>query len=340
MKSENKEKMWKRFSMKRKRKELIEKMKRIGKEIWKNRVIYLILLPGLIWLFVFAYMPMGGLSLAFKTFHAKLGIWKSPWAGLLNFQYLFRDPAFFNAVWRTLAINIGKLIVTFPVPVILALLFNEMRMRRYSKALQTIFTFPNFLSWIITSGIMINVLSNSGLVNGVLSALGFDTVNFLGPEKMFIPILYLSEIWKTAGWSAIIYIAAITGIDQEQYEAAQIDGAGRMQMMRHITLPSILPTIVVMFILAAGNLMTAGFDQIFNLSNAATKDVAEVLDIYIYRVTFQSSTDFSFSTAVSLFRSVINMILLLLADWGSKCFGGSGLFGEGVKKSEKHRNKK
>ena len=314
-------------------------MKNLGKEIWKNRMIYLILLPGLVWLFIFAYMPMGGLSLAFKTFNARLGIWKSPWAGFENFSYLFRDPAFFNAVWRTIAINVGKLIVTFPAPVILALLFNEVRMKKYSRVLQTIFTFPNFLSWIITSGIIINVLSNSGLVNGILSALGFETVNFLGSEKMFVPILYLSEIWKTSGWSAIIYIAAITGIDQEQYEAAQIDGAGRGQMMRRITLPSIMPTIVVMFILAAGNLMTAGFDQIFNLSNAATKDVAEVLDIYIYRITFQSATDFSFSTAVSLFRSLVNMALLLLADWGSKCFGGSGLFGEGGRRSEKSKNK-
>lgn len=307
-------------------------MKQLGKEVWKNRAIYILLLPGLVWLFIFAYMPMGGLSLAFKTFNARQGIWRSPWAGLQNFEYLFRDPAFFNAVWRTLAINIGKLAVTFPVPVIIALMFNELRMRRYSRVLQTIFTFPNFLSWIITSGILINLLSNKGLVNGFLGLLGLEPVRFLGSETAFVPLLYLSEIWKTAGWSAIIYIAAISGIDQEQYEAAQIDGASRLQMMFRVTLPNIMPTIVVMFILAAGNLMTAGFDQIFNLSNAATKDISEVLDVYIYRITFQSATDFSYSTAVSLFRSVINMALLLMADRGAKLFGGSGLFGEGGKK--------
>lgn len=307
-------------------------MKQLGKEIWKNRAIYILLLPGLVWLFIFAYMPMGGLSLAFKTFNARQGIWRSPWAGFQNFEYLFRDPAFFNAVWRTLAINVGKLIVTFPVPVVIALLFNELRMRRYSRVLQTIFTFPNFLSWIITSGIIINLLSNKGLVNGLLGLFGLDPVHFLGSESFFVPMLYLSEIWKTAGWSAIIYIAAISGIDQEQYEAAQIDGASRVQMMFRVTLPNIMPTIVVMFILAAGNLMTAGFDQIFNLSNAATKDISEVLDVYIYRITFQSATDFSYSTAVSLFRSVINMVLLLMADRGAKLFGGSGLFGEGGKK--------
>ena len=314
-------------------------MRRLGKEIWKNRALYIMLLPGLVWFFIFAYMPMGGLTLAFKDFNASLGIWGSPWSGLDNFRDLFHDPAFLRSVWRTLAINIGKLIVSFPVPVALALLFKELRMRRYSKALQTVFTFPNFLSWVITSGIIINILSNSGLVNGLLQTMGFDTVNFLGSEKMFIPMLYLSEIWKTSGWSAIIYMASISGIDAEQYEAAQLDGASRFQMMMHITLPSIAPTIIVMFILASGNLMTSSFDQVFNLSNAATKNVAEVLDMYIYRITFQSSTDFSFSTAASLFRSVVNMILLLAADWGAKRMGGTGLFG-GVQKGEGKREKR
>ncbi len=313
-------------------------MRRLGKEIWKNRAVYIILLPGLVWFFVFAYMPMGGLTLAFKEFNASMGIWGSPWVGFENFRDLFHDPAFMESVWRTLAINIGKLIVTFPVPVVLALLFNELRMRRYSKVLQTVFTFPNFLSWVITSGIIINILSNTGLVNGIFQAMGFDAVNFLGSEKMFIPMLYLSEIWKTAGWSAIIYMASITGIDAEQYEAAQLDGASRFQMMRYITLPSIASTIMVMFILAAGNLMTSSFDQVFNLSNAATRDAAEVLDMYIYRITFQSSTDFSFSTAASLFRSVLNMILLLAADWGAKRMGGTGLFGQrGGGKHEKQK---
>lgn len=314
----------------------MDRVKQLWRDLWRNRAIYIIILPGLIWLFVFAYMPMGGLSLAFKTFNARQGIWGSPWAGFTNFEYLFRDPAFFAAVVRTLWINIGKLLVTFPVPIILALIFNEVRAKRYSKVVQTIFTFPNFLSWIIISGIMINVLSNNGVVNNILGLFGAEPINFLGSEKLFVPMLYLSEIWKSAGWSAIIYIAAISGIDQEQYEAAQIDGASRLQRLRHITFPCILPTIMVMFILASGNLMTAGFDQIFNLANAATKDVAEVLDIYIYRVTFQSATDFSFSTAVSLFRSIVNMVLLLLADWGSKRLGGAGLFGEGRKKVGKN----
>lgn len=302
---------------------------RLGREIWKNRMVYFLLLPGIVWFAVFAYLPMGGLTLAFKDYHARMGIWGSPWAGMENFRYLFRDPAFAQAVWRTLALNLGKIIVTFPVPILLALLLNELRMRKYSKLLQTVFTFPYFLSWIIVSGVLINVLSNSGLFNSILVWLGFDPVNILGSEKAFVPLIYISEIWKSSGWSAIVYVAAIAGIDQEQYEAAQIDGATRLQQMMHITLPSILPTIVVMFVLATGTIMTNGFDQIFNLSNPATKNVAEVLDMYIYRVTFQGSTDFGYSTAVSLFRSVINMVLLVLADWGAKKLGGTGLFGEG-----------
>lgn len=295
-------------------------------QIWKNRMIYTLLIPGLVWLVLFAYMPMGGLSLAFKHFKANLGIWGSPWVGWENFEYVFRDPAFADAVWRTLAINIAKLIIQFPFPIILALLLNELRMNRYKKAMQTVFTFPHFLSWIVVSGVVINVLSHDGLINSALALFGAQPINFLGSEKMFVPMIILTDIWKSAGWGAIIYLAAISGIEMDQYESAQIDGASRMQQLFRITLPSILPTITIMFILNVGGLMSSGFDQIFNLMNAATKNAAEVLDVYIYRITFQSATDFSFSTAVSLFRSIINMVLLLLADRVAKWMGGDGLF--------------
>ncbi|WP_379200465.1 ABC transporter permease [Paenibacillus sp. GCM10012306] len=302
------------------------KFRLLMREIWKNRMVYTLVLPGLVWLILFAYLPMGGLSLAFKDFKANLGIWGSPWVGFENFKYVFRDPAFANAVWRTLAINIGKLIIQFPFPIILALLINELRMTRYKKALQTVFTFPNFLSWIVVSGVVINVLSYDGLVNSLIKLLGGTGINFLGSEKLFVPMLYLADIWKSAGWGAIIFLAAISGIDTDQYEAAQIDGATRLQQIFKVTIPNILPTITIMFILSVGGLMSSGFDQIFNMANAATKNVSEVLDVYIYRITFQSATDFSFSTAVSLFRSIVNMILLLLADRAAKLMGGDGLF--------------
>ncbi|WP_416367267.1 ABC transporter permease [Paenibacillus sanfengchensis] len=296
------------------------------RQIWKHRMTYTLLIPGLVWLVLFAYMPMGGLSLAFKDFKANLGIWGSPWVGWENFEYVFRDPAFIDAVWKTLAINITKLIIQFPFPIMLALLLNELRMSRYKKVMQTVFTFPHFLSWIVVSGIVINVLSHDGLINSTLALFGAQPINFMGSEKMFVPMVILTDIWKSAGWGAIIYLAAISGIDMDQYESAQIDGATRLQQLFRITLPNILPTITVMFILSVGGLMSSGFDQIFNLMNAATKNAAEVLDVYIYRITFQSATDFSFSSAVSLFRSIINMALLLIADRAAKWMGGDGLF--------------
>jgi len=289
-------------------------------------MVYTLLLPGLIWLLLFAYLPMGGLSLAFKEYKANLGIWGSPWVGFENFKYVFRDPAFLDALWRTLYINIIKLVIQFPFPILLALMLNELRMKRGKKVFQTVLTFPHFLSWIIVSGVVINVLAYDGLVNSTLTLLGLPTINFLGSESTFVPMLLLTDIWKSTGWGAIIYLAAISGIDQDQFESAQIDGASRMQQVFRITLPNIMPTITVMFILSVGGLMSSGFDQIFNLANAATKNVSEVLDVYIYRITFQSSTDFSFSTAVSLFRSLVNMILLLAADRVAKMLGGDGLF--------------
>ncbi len=293
----------------------------------KHWQIYVLLILPVLWYILFAYYPMAGLQLAFKTYKVRDGIWGSPWSGLQNFEAVFRDTYFWRSVGRTLVINIGRLIFIFPAPILLALMFNELRMGRYKKIMQTIFTFPHFLSWVIVASIMINLFSVDGLLNNIILALGGSSVNILGSEKAFQPMLYVTDIWKSAGYSSIIYLSAISGIDQDQYEAAEVDGATRWQRIIHVTLPNILPTISVMFILTCGNLMTAGFDQIFNMQNAATKNVAEVLDMYIYRVTFQGSVDFGFSTAVALFRSVLNMVLLVIANKGSKMMGGSGLFG-------------
>jgi putative aldouronate transport system permease protein len=295
--------------------------------IMQNRGIYLVLLPGVLWYIFFAYFPLYGLSLAFKTFKANMGIIRSPWVGLQNYVYVFRDQAFMEAIYRTLKINILRLICSFPVPILLALMINEVRLGRSKKILQTIYTFPHFLSWVIVSSIMINVLGRNGLINAVIALFGGEPVSILGSVRHFLPLVYLSDIWKSSGWSAIIYLAAISGIDAEQYEAAEIDGATRFQRIVHISMPGIKGTIVVMFILAMGYLMSAGFDQLFNISNAATVRSAEILDMYIYRVTFLAASDFSFSSAVSLFRSIINFILLITADRLSRAVGGQGLFG-------------
>jgi putative aldouronate transport system permease protein len=306
---------------------MMNQEKNLFREIWKNRILYTLLLPGLVWYIIFAYMPMGGLSLAFKDFKANLGILRSPFVGLQNYEFLFRDRAFWQALWKTIYINAGRLLFQFPAPVILALLINEFRHKKYKRVLQTIYTFPHFFSWIIVAGVLTNLLSLNGIINETLRYFGIQKIAFLGTPALFIPLLYITDIWKYAGYGSIIYLAAISGIDQGLYEAADIDGASRIQKLLHITLPGIMSTIVVMFILTTGSLMSMGFDQIFNMSNPAVKDVSEVLDMYIYRITFQSAADFSFSTAVSLFRSIINMLLLLLANKLSKMMGGNGLLG-------------
>jgi putative aldouronate transport system permease protein len=193
--------------------------------------------------------------------------------------------------------------------------------------MQTVYTFPHFLSWVLVGGILINFFSIDGVVNGIIKSVGGHPVSFLGSPDIFRPMLYITEIWKSSGWSAVIYLAAIAGIDIEQYEAAEIDGASRIQRIFCVTLPNISSTIAVLFIISVGNLMTLGFNQIFNLSNAAVRSISETLDMYIYNITFQAAADFSFSSAVSLFKSVINLLLLLGADKFLKTVSGVGLFG-------------
>lgn len=305
-----------------------ERLVHTGKRIGLEKERYILIAPGLVWYAIFAYIPIFGLTLAFRKYMAKLGMFGSPWIGMKNFQNVFADPAFFASIITTLRINAGRLLFVFPFPILFAILINEVRLGKSKKILQSIYTFPNFLSWVIVASIMINILGQRGLVNSVMGALfGSKPVAFLGKPNYFLPVVYLTDIWKTAGWSAIIYMASISGIDVEQYEAAEIDGASRLQRIWFITLPGIKSTIMVLFILAVGNLMSGGFDQIFNLSNSATIKVAETLDMYIYRITFRGSVDFGFSSAVALFRSVINMLLLLFADRVSKAVGGSGLLG-------------
>ncbi|MDR1505982.1 MAG: ABC transporter permease subunit [Treponema sp.] len=294
--------------------------------IWFNRQVYLLLLPGVLFYFLFCYVPMAGLQLAFKQFNARLGIWGSRWVGMLNYTYVLRDPVFWRAFRNTIIISLERILFQFPVPVILALLINELNSRRYKRVLQTIYTFPNFLSWVIISGIMFNLFEATGLVNSILGMFGFESFPFLTSTKLIRPLLYITENWKSAGWAAIIYLAAISGIEMEQYESAIIDGTSRLQRMLFITLPGIQGTIIVMFILSMGNIMNAGFDQVFNLTNAVVQDRIDILDVYIYRITFQGNTDFGFSTAISLMKAVINFTFLLSANQISKLITKTGIF--------------
>ena len=295
------------------------------KRIRKNKEIYLILSVGIVWYVVFCYLPMGGLSLAFKTYKANKGVWGSPWCGLDNFKFVFQNAQFWAAFWNTIRISLERLLIEFPIPILLALFLNEISHSGYKRVLQTILTFPNFLSWIVVSSVMLNLLGNNGYINTILTSLGGNGVNFLGSPSLFRPVLYLTSIWKSAGWSAIIYMAAISGVGTEQYEAATIDGARKWQKAVYITLPSIKPTIVVMFILAVGGIMNAGFDQIFMLYSALVYDVADIIDTYVYRIGIQKA-DYSFSTAAGMFKSVIALVMILIVNFVAKKTGNEGIW--------------
>lgn len=282
--------------------------------MWKARYIYILLLGYFVWLLIFHYGPMYGLLLAFKKYNARLGIWGSEWVGLDNLKRIFVTPVAMKAIWNTLTISIRRTIFEFPFPIILAVLITEMRGKKLKKVYQTIFTFPHFLSWVVVGAILTNFLSGSGTINTALANMGFEKINFLGNSKIFTSLLFVTANWKGMGWGAIIYMAAIAGIDPTLYDAAKVDGASRWQQIWHITLAGIKSTIAVKLILDIGGIMNAGFDQIFNMRNDVVNSAVTILDTYVYDITFGAVPNYGFSTAVGLFKSVIDFILLILAN--------------------------
>ena len=300
--------------------------KQIALKFKEYRFILFLILPGLIYFAIFSYIPMYGVQLAFKEYIYSKGIWGSPFVGLQNFRYAMADQQFWLSWRNTIIISLCRLVFVFPVPIFLSLLLNELSSGAYKRVLQTIFTFPHFLSWIVIGGIMVNMFSSSGAVNNMIAALGGERVQFLAAPEKFRPTVYLTDIWKESGWSCIIYLAAITGISPEYYEAATVDGANRFHKILYITLPGIASTISVLLILSIGNIMNGGFDQIFNLYNPAVYETGDIIDTYIYRTTFQTGGDFGISTAVGLFKSVINLILLTTANMVSRRVSGSSLY--------------
>lgn len=300
--------------------------KSLARQIWDARWLYLLILPGVLYFVVWHYMPMEGILLAFKKYNARLGIWGSEWVGLNNFKRIFITPAAIKAILNTLRVSLSRLVIEFPAPIILALLLNEVVGKRFKKVLQTVYTFPHFLSWVVVSIIVSNFLSNAGFFNSLLRELGFESVNFLADKALFRPLIYFTSIWKEVGWSSIIYMAAIANVDPALYEAAELDGAGRLQQAWHITVSSIRDTIVLMFIMSVGGMMNAGFDQIFNMSNDVVKEAGQIIDTYVYDITFLSAPNYGFSTAVEVFKAVINLILMLLANKVSKKATGNALF--------------
>ena len=269
---------------------------------------------------------MYGLIIAFKDFKFSQGIWGSAWVGLENFRYLFELPDFYRVLGNSITLSILRLGIAFPIPILLSLALNEIPFLKYKKIAQTMIYLPYFISWVIIGGILVNLLSPSwGIVNNILKIFGGEPIFFLGSARYFRGVAILSHIWKVAGWETIIYLAAITSISPELYEAAKIDGASRFQRILHITLPGIKTTIVILLLLSVGNLMNNGFEQIFILQNASNLNVAEVFETYTFRLGMISGR-FSFATTVGLFSSVIGFILLVIANGIAKMMGEEGIF--------------
>lgn len=276
--------------------------------------LYLMLLPGLALILIFCYGPMYGLQIAFKDYNIGLGIWNSPWVGLEHFQKFLSTDAAIRALTNTIIISALKLVFSFPMPILLAVVLNEIGNQTFKRVAQTISYLPHFISWIIVASLLNNLLSPStGVINAFIQQLGRDPIYFLADKNWFRPILVISNIWKEIGWSSVVYLAALSGIDPSLYEAAIVDGATRVQRITRITLPSIMPIAVTMLILSMGSIMSAGFDQVFNLYSPQVYDVGDILDTYVYRRGLVDMS-YSFSTAVGLFKSVVGLILVVAVN--------------------------
>ena len=300
------------------------------KQMRYNWDVYLMALPGLLFLLFFSYAPMYGIIIAFKKYRLNLGILGSKWVGLKNFQRLMHSPEFKRALRNTLVISFSKIILGMPVPIIFSLLLNELRGKVFKRAVQTVVYIPHFISWVVVAGIFNDMLSpSSGIINKALNLLGINSIYFLGSNKWIRPVIYFTDIWKEFGWGTIIYLAAITGVDPQLYEAAAIDGAGRFKQVIHVTLPAIFNTFIVMLLMRLGNIMTgAGFEQIFMLYSEPVYEKVDILDTYIYRQSFQAAMDFSYSTACGLFSSLVGCCLLVSSNTFVKKLGGRGMYQE------------
>ena len=294
-----------------------ERRSEFFKMLKKHRMFYLFLLPAVVMVFLFSYMPFWGILIAFKDFKLARGIMGSEWVGLEHFRKLFSDPNFYRVLKNTLIIGISTLLTTFPVTIIFTILVNEILNTKFKKVVQTVTYLPHFLSWVVVGTFAYQILSpSSGIVNTILVNLGIldKSVYFMAQPNMFVPIYLIVNLWKETGYSIVVYLAVISGIDTEQYEAVSIDGANRFQKILYVTLPAMLPTICVMLILNIGTIITVGFDPIFNLYNDATYQTADVISTFVYRKGMVDA-QFDYSTAVGLFQNVVSLTLVLLSNW-------------------------
>jgi putative aldouronate transport system permease protein len=294
--------------------------------IKKYKSYYLMLIPGLVFVTIFLYLPIMGNFIAFKNYKIFLGPFGSPWSGLDNFARLFQNGNFAQIMKNTLIISFYKIAIGFPVPIILALLLNEVQNSHFKKSVQTIVYLPHFISWVVIASLSITLLSpNDGFINGILEVFNKKPIFFLGDSKYFRGVLVATDIWKEMGWSAIIYLAALAGVPVDMYEAATIDGASKLQKIFYITIPFIIPTIVIMLLLRVGGILNAGFEQVFTMYNPAVYDVADIIDTYVYRIGIVE-TKYGFSAAAGLFKSILACIMVVSCNSLSKKIGQESLF--------------
>lgn len=296
-----------------------------SRKIINNWPLYAMILPAVILVFVFSYLPLAGLRLAFHKYTNATGMWGGKFVGFRYFESFFRDPYCWRLISNTFLLSFFSLIFTFPIPIIYALLLNEVGSKRYKKLNQSISYLPYFISTVVIVGIMMKMFAGSGIVNKLLTSLGLEQQIFFSDKRWFRPLYILSELWTNTGYSAIVYMAVLAGIPPELYEAAVIDGANRFQRVIHITLPSITPTIRVLLIMALGNLMRVGFNKAFLMQSPVTYETSDIIATYIYRRGLISN-DFSYSTAVGLFNSAIAFFIVFTANTVSKKISHEGLF--------------
>ena len=303
-----------------------KKRRSFMRRVRKHKLHLLMILPVFLWYLLFRYGPLYGVTLAFKEFRLLQGIFGSPWVGFDNFSRLFNSYNFWNVFRNTITIAVMKFLFGFPAPIILALLLNELRPQKYKRVVQSLSYLPHFISWVILTGIFMVILSPTrGPVNTLLRFMGFDSIYFLGDPKYFRGTLVVTGIWKNVGWGSIVYLAALSGVNEELYDAARVDGCGRWGRIWHVTIPGILPVVTIMLILSMGSLVEDDFDQIFNLLNDAVLDVGDVLGTFIYRQGVKN-LDYGYATAVELFRNLISLVLVLSANAISKRINEYGLW--------------
>lgn len=293
--------------------------------IKRERFIYLLVLPGLLYFIIYRYLPMGGLLLAFQEYNPFVGMWKSEWVGFKHFGRMFENPEVIQVLFNTLELSFLQIFVAFPVAIILALMLNGLRNESYKKLIQSMVYLPHFLSWVVVVGIFVVFMRGEGLINSVLAQFNIAPIPFLTEPVLFKPVIILQSIWKESGWGTIIFLAALSGVNPSLYEAAVIDGASRWRQLWHVTLPAIRGVIVIMFILRLGSVLDSGFEQLFLMLNPFNMDEGNVLDTFVYFKGIQQG-NISFATAVGMFKGVVGLVLVMGANKLAKKFGEDGIY--------------